>query len=201
MRSLSCLSILLAACAIDDVVVETSVVEQHGVQVQGVQVQGVQVQGVQVQGVQVQGVQVQGFSFANATLGSHDLENLRVVKGELFAEKNNQTVRGTQLAGAELFAQGTDGTNTIMIPFRIASVSAEVGYDPTGTGSTYLYNIEQLVDDVSWQPACGADLDGRRVAIPFSATWNDTGARVATPGLFTFGCTTGVLAKCYRWGY
>lgn len=53
----------------------------------------------------------------------------------------------------------------------------------------------------AWQPACGADLDGRRVAIPVAATWNAQGDRVESSALFTFGCTTGVIAKCYRWGY
>src|SRR5262249_2028821 len=31
--------------------------------------------------------------------------------------------------------------------------------------------------------------------------WNTHGDRVESSTLFTFACTTGVIAKCYRWGY
>ena len=113
-------------------------------------------------------------------------------------------MRGAQLAGAQLFADvhDVDG-GYVRLAYRIASVSAETAsYDPTGTGNTFLYNVEQWVDDTaSWQPACSADADGRRAAIPVAAIWDDTGARVASTTHFTFGCTTGVIAKCYRWGY
>jgi hypothetical protein len=31
--------------------------------------------------------------------------------------------------------------------------------------------------------------------------WDDMGNRSSSGPLFTFGCTTGVIATCYRWGY
>ena len=62
--------------------------------------------------------------------------------------------------------------------------------------------LEQRVSESgSWQPACSADADGQRVAIPLAATWDERGTRIVSPSMFTFGCTTGVIAKCYRWGY
>jgi hypothetical protein len=39
------------------------------------------------------------------------------------------------------------------------------------------------------------------VAIPLAAIWDERGNRIESSTLFTFGCTTGVIAKCYRWGY
>jgi hypothetical protein len=147
---------------------------------------------------------MQGFAFGGMTLSGHDLDNARVEKGELIAERNNTTLRGTALAGAQLFGQGIapDGS-TVLVEYRIASVTTEYSkYDTTGTGNTFLYEIQQDVDgNHNWQPACSPDADGRRVAIPIASTFDATGARTSTPGLFTFGCTTGVIAKCYRWGY
>ena len=155
-----------------------------------------------MQGVNMQGVNMQGFALDGMTLNG-ELRNARVEKGELVAERGATTLRGTALAGTHLYGQwmDTDGV-TASIEFRIASVTAEsAAHDPTRTGNTYLYNIEYQDDAGSWQPACGVDADGRRAAIPIAATFDGSGARVSTPGLFTFGCTAGVIAKCYRWGY
>lgn len=38
-------------------------------------------------------------------------------------------------------------------------------------------------------------------ALPFSGMWNSLGRFVANNTKFTFACTTGVIAKCARWGY
>jgi hypothetical protein len=53
--------------------------------------------------------------------------------------------------------------------------------------------------DSSGQPRdiCGAG----QAAMPFSGTWNSLGTFVASTTKFTFGCTTGVITKCARWGY
>ena len=39
-----------------------------------------------------------------------------------------------------------------------------------------------------------------REALPLTGTWDERGAHLETAE-FTFGCTSGVLAKCVRWGY
>jgi hypothetical protein len=38
-------------------------------------------------------------------------------------------------------------------------------------------------------------------AMPFSGTWDDQGNFVSSTSKFTFGCTSGVIAKCTEWGY
>ncbi|MBA2543589.1 MAG: pentapeptide repeat-containing protein [Deltaproteobacteria bacterium] len=191
--------LLLGACAAD-VEVRVSSTEQMGVNMQGVNMQG-----VNMQGVNMQGVNMQGFALDGLTLTSAPLSNARVAKGELVANRpNGSTVSGTAMTGARLFAHGVDASGaTRVVEYRIAAVTAEsASYDPTRTGNTFLYNIEQWVADTSsWQPACGPDSDGRRVAIPIAATFDDLGDRHDSSTMFTFGCTTGVIAKCYRWGY
>ncbi len=171
------------------------------------ELQGTQLQGIQLQGVQVQGMTMQGFQFAGATLDGVALANTRIEKGELVAEQDQVTRRGTDLVNTHLFAYvqnlATSPPVTVTVEYRITGIEAEdPGYDPTSTGSTFLYTLEQNVDGSgAWQAACAADTDGRHAAIPLAAIWDNHGNRVASSSLFTFGCTTGVVAKCYRWGY
>jgi hypothetical protein len=194
-----------SACASDAVVLSSS--EQASTQLAPMQEQGMQLQGMQLQGMQLQGMTMQGFQVAGASLGGAPLVNLRVENGELVAEQGWVTLRGAALVGAHLYAQaGDDEANppvAVLVEYRITDIAEEdPKYDPTYTGSTFLYTLEQNVDHTgSWQRACRPDLDGRSVAIPLAATWNAQGDRVESSSLFTFGCTTGVIAKCYRWGY
>jgi hypothetical protein len=127
---------------------------------------------------------------------------VRVEKGEVVAEQGGDTLRGSQLAGTTLQAQVRSGGQIVTAEYRITSVQAEVGYDPTNTGSTFLYTIEQWNSTTSsWDLACPVDYDGRRVAIPLAAEWDESGTRSDSSTMFTLACTTGSLAKCYRWGY
>ena len=183
-------------------IADTSSTEQAGTNMQGTNMQGINMQGTNMQGTNMQGFRLDG-----ATLSGHQLSNVRVENGEVVAERHNHTLRGAELVGAHFDAQVEDLTTTppttALVEYRITSVAAEnPAYDPTGTGNSFLYTLEQRVDDEgSWQPACSADVDGRRVAIPLAATWDAHGDRADGGALFTFGCTTGVIAKCYRWGY
>jgi ADYC domain len=171
------------------------------------ELQGTQLQGIQLHGTQVQGMTLQGFPFAGATLNAAALTNVRVEQGQLVAEQGQVTRRGADLVNAHLFAYVQNLTVSpsvsMTVEYRITGVEAEdPRYDPTSTGSTFLYTLEQNVDGSgSWQPACSADADGRHAAIPLAAIWDSRGNRVESSSQFTFGCTTGVVAKCYRWGY
>ena len=187
----------LAACAFEP---DTSTLEQDGMTMQGMTMQGMTMQGMTMQGMTMQGFELSGVTLQGP------LSNVHVDKGELVGQRGANVLRGTALVGAHLYAQVVsedDPMETAEVEYRITAVTAEsASYDPTHTGYTYLYTLEQFVDDDdSWQPACSPDTDGRRVAIPLAATWNATGDRVESSTLFTFGCTTGVIAKCYRWGY
>jgi ADYC domain-containing protein len=196
---LSCAVLSMCACSAESP--RTATTEQGLMRMQGTQLQG-----VQLQGTQAQHMTMVGFQYAGATLDGAALSNVRIEQGELVAEQGPTTLHGPALSGAHLFAQAhdpADPSSTALIEYRITGVEPEAAAnDPTGTGGTYLYTLEQNVDGTdSWQAACEADTDGKQVAIPLTATWDDRGNRVASSTLFTFGCTTGVIAKCYRWGY
>ena len=157
-------------------------------------------------GMSMQGMSMQGMRLDGAVLSDKQWQ-LQVSKGELIATHSGKTLRGTALAGMHLFAdvqnlQATPVTAAVA-EYRITAIEPEdPEYDQTGTGNTFLYTLEQYIsDDGSWAPACPADGDGRHVAIPLAAIWNASGDRVESTTQFTLGCTTGVIAKCYRWGY
>jgi len=189
----------LAACAAEPA---QGVAEQPFMQLQGTELQG-----VVLQGTQLQGMTLQGFRFAGATLGGAALANLRLEKGELVAEQNQVTLRGAALVDAHLFAEAQNRNvhppQNAVVEYQITGIAAEDPiYDPTHTGSTFLYTLAQKVDNTNtWQPACPVDSDARRAAIPLADTWDERGSRNSSAPLFTFGCTTGAIAKCYRWGY
>jgi hypothetical protein len=149
-----------------------------------------------------------GISIDGATLSGAPLQNVRVQKGEVVAQRGDgTTLRGTSLVGAHFQAQVQDQNVTpptnAVAEYRVTAIQPEdPDYDPTDTGHTFLYTLEQRVPETgAWQAACPADEDGRRVAIPVTGIWDRTGARLESDSMFTFGCTTGVIAKCYRWGY
>jgi hypothetical protein len=192
----------LWACGVESSSTTTTTTEQPGMNLQGMQLQGMNLQGMNLQGMNLQGILVDG-----ATLSGDPLTGVRVERGEVVAERGGTTLRGTALVDAHFQAlassQAGSPPSTAQIEYRVTAIRAELAqYDPTGTGNTFLYTLEQWVDDTaSWQPACPADNDGRNVAIPLAAIWDEHGDRSTSSAMFTFGCTSGVIAKCYRWGY
>ncbi len=206
-RALLVASLGIAGCTIDEPSEPTtSSVDQYGMNMQGMNMQGMNMQGMNMQGMNMQGMNMQGFQLGGVTLQGSQLSNVHIEKGEIVANRGATTLRGTDLVGAHLIAQATNNDSPPLVAeveYRITAISAEsTTYDPTNTGNTYLYTLEQYrADTDSWVPACDADADGRRVAIPIAATFDATGARLESSTLFTLGCTTGVIAKCYRWGY
>jgi hypothetical protein len=192
----------LCACAVEDASTTTSTTEQAGMNLQGMNLQGMNLQGMNLQGMTLLGYRVAG-----ATLAGAALDQVRVERGEVVAERAGVTLRGLALVGAHFYAEERNLAATPIasaaVEYRVAAITPELPqYDPTLTGNTFLYTLEQWVGDSgSWQPACSPDLDGRNAAIPLAAIWDEHGDRIESSSLFTFGCTTGVIAKCYRWGY
>jgi hypothetical protein len=196
------MSVSLMGCVIEDPEEpSTSTIEQEGRKQQGRKQQGRKQQGRNMQGVDLEGRSLLGFRYATATLDGAALANLRVEKGELVAERDGVTVRGATLTGARINGDATNGTDLAEVQYRIASIQPELSaHDPTSTGNTFLYRIEQFATD-AWVDACDPDEDGRHAAIPVAMTWNDTADRVPSSTHFTFGCTSAAIGKCYRWGY
>lgn len=212
---LSLLTLSLAACAgeAQRYVAEPATATAPLVVDQGGQMQGGQMQGGQMQGGQMQGAPLGGqdagvedplaHSYAGMTLGGSALEAVRIERGALVAERTvplhgksaslttRETLRGTQLAGAELQAVTSAG---VTLRHRIAEVLAE-------DGDTFLYRVEQQNTDGTWSTWCAADAAGAAAAIPVAAVFDKSGSRHESTTRFTFGCTSGAIAKCYRWGY
>jgi hypothetical protein len=169
--------------------------------------QGSEVQGRSLFGFPGAVTTTYDFLFGSATRNDAALSNVHIEDGELVAEQNQASLHGSDLVGTHLYAEVRDTSvtppATTMVEYQITGVQAEsASYDPTGTGNSFLYTLKQNVDGAgNWQTACPADADGQTVAIPLTATWDEHGNRVASSTQFTFGCTTGVIAKCYRWGY
>jgi hypothetical protein len=189
-------------CSSGEVELETSTTKQ----MTGSQAQGPELHGFDLQG-DVEDMTMRGFQFSGATLNGSALTNVRIEQGELVAEQGSATLHADDLEGARLIAQVKDMSanppEIHTVEYRITAVEEEDDdYDPTDTGETYLYTLEQNVDgNGDWQPACPLDADDRRVAIPLTDFYDETGARVDSSTLFTFSCTRGAIAKCYRWGY
>jgi ADYC domain len=198
-----CTACIAALCllACQSEVIETSTTLQAGSNLQGTELDGLVLHG------NAAGKEMRGFQLSGATLNGNPLVNLRLEQGELVAEQNQVTLHDDDLEDAHLYAEvrnlSTNPVTTITVEYRITDVVAEdTDNDPTGTGETFLYTLEENVNGSgNWQPACNQDADSQRVAIPVAGVWDQTGARSSSSTLFTFGCTTGVIAKCYRWGY
>ena len=192
--------IVLSGC--DAVETSTSTTMQPGINMQGINMQGINMQGINMQGMAMHGFLVDG-----ATMNGAVLSNVHVERGEVFGDRGANTLHGTSLVGAHFLAEVRDLSTTpptvSSAEYRVTAISPEDSqYDPTNTGNTFLYTLEQWVDDTAgWQPACLPDAGGNNLAIPLAATWDEHGDRSVSSALFTFGCTSGVIAKCYRWGY
>jgi hypothetical protein len=163
-------------------------------------------QGIVLQGNLVQGMTLHGFRFAGATRNGAALSSFRLENGELVGVQGSVTLRGTALVDTHLFAeaQSKNGqSQSVVIEYRITAIAAEDPiYDPKNTGNTFLYTLDQNVDNTgNWQPACATDHDGRRATIPLADIWDDNGNRNSSAPLFTLACTTSSIAECYRWGY
>ena len=170
---------------------------------QGRQLQGRQLQGRQLQGRQLQGTGLVGTAPTEpAIYHRYDswfrdgwLSRARVVAGKIAVSGENGPLSQADLVGAWIPAD--DGGS------RAWTVIRAVTQDSTyADGSTWLYSVDIYNPaDGTFSPMCAPDLNGFAGAIPVAAIFDGTGKRVESATQFTFGCTAGVIAKCYRWGY
>ena len=65
----------------------------------------------------------------------------------------------------------------------------------------YLYTVNyQDPNNLQWHNLCQPDADNLAKAMLLSGEWDETGAYINNDRV-TVACTSGVLAKCVRWGY
>ncbi|MBD2248113.1 ADYC domain-containing protein [Nostoc sp. FACHB-888] len=102
-----------------------------------------------------------------------------------------KALKGTQISGVN--EQGKE------LRFQIRDVELDL---KDLERETYLYTIFYWdKSDSQWKNLCKPDTNNDAKAIPLTGYWNATGAHVESSKLITFACTSGVLAKCVRWGY
>mgnify|MGYP003593617349 CR=1 FL=1 len=148
------------------------------------------------QGQKLQGSRGSSFTVQGVSLGCGTLQSLHVEGAELVGVDRRGTVRGTALIGGTVAladAQGQPATA------RIANVERDAA-DPTG--ATYLYTLVYIDPNTGAEvSACLPDPSGAAKALPLSGRWDASGAHVEAGVSISLGCTSGVLAKCVRWGY
>ena len=111
-------------------------------------------------------------------------------------EQKTKTLKGKDLKGAQFNAVDEQGRK---LNFEIKDVEL----DPKDSEKeTYLYTVFYLDStDSKWKNLCTPDAENIAKAIPLTGSWDKTGAHTESSDIITFGCTSGVLAKCVRMGY
>ena len=110
--------------------------------------------------------------------------------------QKTKIVKGKDLKGAQFNAVDEQGRK---LNFEIKDVELDPK-DPEK--ETYLYTVFYLDSaDSQWKNLCTPDAENVAKAIPLTGSWDETGKHTESSDIITFGCTSGVLAKCVRFGY
>lgn len=110
--------------------------------------------------------------------------------------EKTDTLKGEDLKGVQFDAVDEQGRK---LNFQIRDVELDP-QDPEK--ETYLYTVFYLdTSDSKWKNLCTPDAYNVAKAIPLTGFWDEIGAYVESSKLVTFGCTSGALAKCVRFGY
>lgn len=148
------------------------------------------------QGRQLQGSRGSSFTIASVSLGCGSVQNLRVEGAQLLGTNQGAPVSGADFLGGIVNLRDADGQPATA---RIANVERDAG-DPTG--ATFLYTLTyQDPNTGATINACLPDPTGVSAALPLRGRWDATGAKQDRDTAISLGCTSGVLAKCVRWGY
>jgi hypothetical protein len=110
--------------------------------------------------------------------------------------QKTEIVKGKNLKGTQFNAVDEQGRK---LNFKIKDVEL----DPKDSEKeTYLYTVFYLDSaDSQWKNLCTPDAENVAKAIPLTGSWDETGKHTESSDMITFGCTSGVLAKCIRMGY
>lgn len=124
-----------------------------------------------------------------------DPERSNIPKPESVAIKR-VAIKGKEVEGAILTASTDSSGELLKLKIQQVELDPE---DPEQ--DVYLYTVlTQNPANQQWQNICQPDKNNVAKAIPLSGFWDRTGKHVEN-GTITFACTSGVAAKCVRWGY
>lgn len=162
----------------------------------GVSANGRNLNGIELNGRNINGRELNGRLLSNAQLHSVPLSRLWLEGSALASETaGGQVLRGASLVGAELGDSTGNGTR-----LRLEAATAQ--------GDTWLYTVSYWTEG-AWRPLCPGDEspDQALGAIALAGRWDyrqgvpGGGDHIAEPGMITFACVNGALAKCARFGY
>lgn len=122
---------------------------------------------------------------------------LTLAVGSWAAEVNSSSVdlADDSLIGQIIEMYDNEGGS---LPVRIDRIDQD---DSPGNDDVFLYTLSAFnVDEGAWQNVCTTDSKGQAHAIVMQGAWDAQG-RYQSSSEISFGCSSGVLAKCIRWGY
>ena len=153
-------------------------------------------QGRSWQGRSWQGVSTAVSSVLRAKIGDVAVDGLHLEGTVLVGALAGQPVSGADFAGATITQQDVDGTT-------FDSVITSVQTDPQDpSGEILLYTLTAYNPNTgATENICNPDPWGGRYATPVYGSWDSSGAHLDSTTQFMFACTSGVVAKCVRWGY
>ena len=148
------------------------------------------------QGRSWQGVSTAVSSVLGARIAGVPVDGLHLEGTVLVGTLAGQPVRGADFAGATVTQQDIDGTS-------FDSTITSVQSDPQdASGEILLYAITAYNPNTgATEDICNPDPWGGRYATPVYGSWDSSGAHLDSTTQFMFACTSGVVAKCVRWGY
>ena len=157
--------------------------------------------GYGLQGRGLQGRGLQGSDTAVATvlqvsLGGAPVTDVHLAGTALVGTLGGTLIAGTDFIGATVTQQNPDGSTFVS---TIENVQADP-QDPAGEVLLYTLTTPNAGTGAV-ENLCAPDPWGQQWATPVAGTWDSTGAHIDSPTQFMFGCTSGVVAKCIRWGY
>lgn len=174
---------------------------QSGPTTQGRSLQGRSLQGRSLQGRSLQGTALQGATPAVATvkqvlIKGAAVQNLQLKGTLLSGSLNGKELSGADFIGATVVQEDVDGSS-------FEATISDVKTDPQDAScEVMLYTLTTTNPaNGAKENLCEPDPWGQSWATPVYGSWDSTGAHLASTKQFLFACTSGVIAKCIRWGY
>ena len=111
--------------------------------------------------------------------------------------------KGRELVGARLYQDTTATADNWLVVSDVIDASELPATEGSGmwasSSHTYLYQVRYTpTGGTASLPLCDM---GVNWAVPVKGLFTAQGARQESTQRFTLGCDSGVIAKCYRWGY
>lgn len=148
------------------------------------------------QGRSLLGSRAQSFTVREVRIGCSPVADLKLDGTTLRGTVNGKAVSGQDFVGATVVQSDESGAAA---EARIDAIEPDA-QDASGETLLYTLSYKDAATGAS-VGACVADKSGTAKAIPVQGAWDSSGAHILSPSEFTFGCTSGVVAKCVRWGY